>query len=115
VAIEKAWGFEGSGQREIKELCLDLGFDWLWASNKSTETVMRRPAEPKRRLFKLHGSTNWLRGGLCDRIYINPEVDIAIHAYDRKVTASNSCHCGHAKLEVQIVSPSFVERCARRI
>ena len=29
-------------------------------------------------------------------------------AYKRDVSDDNRCHCGHSKLEVQIVSPSFV-------
>lgn len=108
VAIEKAWGFDDDNQLAVKNLAIDFGFDWTWPSNSFPPTVIARPENPKRRLYKLHGSTNWLRCGLCDRMYINPEVGIAIYAYDRKARPNNACHCGHAKLEVQIVSPSFV-------
>jgi len=107
VAIEKAWGIDRCNEETISDLALDLGFDWFWPSDMY-ELIISRPVDPGRRLYKLHGSTNWLRCGLDDRIYINPKVDIAVYAYARKVLLSNKCHCGHAKLEVQIVSPSFV-------
>ena len=83
--------------------------DRTWPSAAYPPDVLVRPEKPKRRLYKLHGSTNWLRCGLCDRMYIDPSlVDIAIYAYDRETRQRNMCHCGHAKLEVQIVSPSFI-------
>ena len=110
VAIEKAWGFKRDDLHDVDDLSmsLDFGFDWIWPSHRYPETIIRRPATAQRRLYKLHGSTNWLRCGLCDRVYINPKVDIAVYAYDRETTPNNGCHCGHFKLEVQIVSPSFV-------
>ena len=110
VAIEKAWGFKREDMHDVDDLSLslDFGFDWIWPSHYYPETIIKRPATALRHLYKLHGSTNWLRCGLCDRVYINPKVDIAVYAYDRKATPNNGCHCGHYKLEVQIVSPSFV-------
>jgi hypothetical protein len=111
MAIEKAWGFKGADADDVpivENLSLDFGFDWLWPSNEDVPTIMYRPVAPQRRLFKLHGSTNWLRCGLCDRVYINPEIDIAVFAYDRTGSSDSKCHCGHPHLEVQIVSPSFV-------
>ncbi len=108
VAVEKAWGFDEDNKFLIEDLAPDFGFDWLWPTNSPNEQLMKRPAKPLHRLYKLHGSTNWLKCGLCDRMYINPLVDIAIYAYERQHTFSNKCHCGHGKLEVQIVSPSFV-------
>ena len=108
VAVEQAWGFKRSSMLHISSLGVDFGFDWTWPSSVKLK-VLTRPARPKRRLYKLHGSTNWLRCGLCDRMYIDPSlVDIAIFAYDREIRERNMCHCQHAKLEVQIVSPSFV-------
>lgn len=108
VAIERAWRFALDDMKLVDRLSIDFGFDWTWPSNSYPEKLIQRPVSPKRRLYKLHGSTNWLRCGLCDRVYINPEVDIAVYAYAREETANNGCHCGHSKLEVQIVSPSFV-------
>jgi hypothetical protein len=108
VAIEKTWGFDGRNRELIKGLALDFGFNWLWPSHKYPEEVMVRPDAPLRRLYKLHGSTNWLRCGLCDRVYVNSMADIAVYAYERKWSENNSCHCKHSRLEVQIVSPSFV-------
>jgi hypothetical protein len=110
LAIEKAWGFKRDDLHEVDDLSqsLDFGFDWLWPSHYYPERIIARPASPKRRLYKLHGSTNWLHCGLCDRMYINPKIDIAVYAYERESEPNNGCHCGHYKLEVQIVSPSFV-------
>ena len=109
VAIEQAWGFKRYSMPQVSSLGVDFGFDWTWPSAKYPPDVLTRPQEPKRRLYKLHGSTNWLRCGLCDRMYIDPSLtDIAIFAYDRVTRQRNMCHCGHAKLEVQIVSPSFI-------
>jgi NAD-dependent SIR2 family protein deacetylase len=108
IAMEQAWGFSEKDLTKMESLGIDFGFDWTWSSNDYPPKVLSRPPIPKGRLYKLHGSTNWLRCGLCDRIYINPEVDIAIYAYDRKENYRNMCHCRHVKLEVQIVSPSFV-------
>jgi len=108
VAIEKAWGFKRRSMARVdsRSRSLDFGFDWIWPSHWYPETIIPRPATPLRRLYKLHGSTNWLSCGLCDRVYINPKVDIAV--YERISTPNSSCHCGHGRLEVQIVSPSFV-------
>ena len=108
VAIEHAWGFNRQTLELLEDLSLDVGFDWTWPDDDDLETIISRPAAPRRRLYKLHGSTNWLRCGLCDRVYINPAVDIAVWAYERESYDANSCHCGHSKLEVQIVSPSFI-------
>jgi len=110
VAMEQAWHLDRGGYTRIRKQAVDFGFDWTWPSNNLNPEVMKRPATPKRRLYKLHGSTNWLRCGLCDRVYINPVDHIAVYAYDRKTVPDNTCHCGHAKLEVQIVSPSFVRQ-----
>lgn len=108
LAMEQVWGFWIDQRRVVEKLEVDLGFSWLWASNDDREMTVERPAKPKRRLYKLHGSTNWMRCGLCDRIYINPGVDIAIYSYQRKPSDNNRCHCGHSPLEAAIVSPSFV-------
>jgi hypothetical protein len=108
VAIEKAWKFEKDDWPQIEGLSLDFGFDWTKPSHRDPAEIMHRPLKPLRQLYKLHGSTNWLRCGLCDRVYINPEVAIAIWAYQRRTRLNNQCHCGHSRLEVQIVSPSFI-------
>jgi len=107
VAIEKAWRCQDYYETTIDDLGLDLGFPWAWPSNSYPVKIVSRPASPKKRLFKLHGSTNWLRCGLCDQVYVNLSVDIAAYAYKREEDLNSQCHCKQ-KLEVQIVSPSFV-------
>ena len=107
LAMETQWYHRDDGMTEKMAAELDFGFGWLRPTN-GDEEWFPRPLTPLRRLYKLHGSTNWLRCGLCDWLHVNPEVDIAVFAYQRKRDYRNECHCGHAKLEVQIVSPSFV-------
>lgn len=106
-AIEEAWDLEWRELSEIMGMSIDVGFEWTWPHNTPPE-VVPQPEAPQRRLYKLHGSTNWLRCGLCDRVYINHQVAIAMLAYKKEEILDNTCHCGHRKLEVQIVSPSFV-------
>lgn len=107
LAMEAQWYQRDDNAMEKMASELDFGFGWLRPTD-GKEQWFPRPITPLRRLYKLHGSTNWLRCSLCDRVYINPEVDIAVFAYERKADPRNSCHCGHSKLDVQIVSPSFV-------
>lgn len=86
---------------------IDFGFPWL----NSRVDEFRQYAQPKTPLlnvYKLHGSTNWLRCPLCDNIYINPQGSIWHQAYREKLDWNNRCHCSRTKLEAQIVSPSFV-------
>ncbi len=107
LAMETQWYDRDDALTQKMAAELDLGFGWLRPTN-GPEQWFQRPVAPLRRLYKLHGSTNWLRCGLCDRLYVNPQVDIAVFAYARKPDPNNSCHCGHSNLQVQIVSPSFV-------
>jgi NAD-dependent SIR2 family protein deacetylase len=88
----------------------DFGFTWRdpEPENETDEIFYPRPIRPRYHLYKLHGSLNWLRCSLCGHVYINPRGTIVHQAYRRQVDQHNTCHCGHARLEVQLVSPSFV-------
>lgn len=84
---------------------VDYGFRWLRADTEE-ETLVDRPSAPRISIFKLHGSTNWLRCPLCENLYVNPNGPIAWDAFT--VDADNKCHCSKTRLVPQIVSPSFV-------
>lgn len=82
----------------------DFGFGWR---DTVTGAVYKRPTNPSLRIFKLHGSLNWLRCDLCDHVYINTNGEIAPLGYE-EVSDGNTCHCNHAPLRSVIVAPSIV-------
>jgi len=85
---------------------IDFGFRWVHP-HQPEETFLPRPRRPGIALYKLHGSTNWLRCPLCENVYINPNGPIGWLGSSPKSVA-NLCHCSETQLEAQIVSPSFV-------
>ncbi len=89
---------------------VDFGFRWVSPDDGANgdEETYPRPTAPLVSLFKLHGSTNWLRCPLCENLYINPLGPIAWIAAEKTNNSSSQCHCSETRLEAQIVSPSFV-------
>jgi hypothetical protein len=83
----------------------DFGFSWR---DVGTGTIHARPERPTYRLYKLHGSLNWLRCDLCEHIYINPYSEIASLGFLSQIGGFNTCHCQHAPLRSVIVAPSLV-------
>jgi hypothetical protein len=64
-----------------------------------------RPARPRLRLLKLHGSLDWLRCPACEHLYIHPaRTVVRREAKGDGVT----CVCGYAPLRHVIVAPSMV-------
>jgi hypothetical protein len=86
---------------------IDFGFGWACRVRGRRPQLFSRPVKPRARLLKLHGSTNWLKCPLCDTVYIDPRGPNWHQAY-RHGNSTNRCHCSETRLEVQIVSPSFV-------
>jgi NAD-dependent SIR2 family protein deacetylase len=86
---------------------VDFGFRWI-RPTPGKQVSFSRPERPKIALYKLHGSTNWLRCPLCENLYINPAGPIAWIAMTKDKEGDNECHCSATRLEAQIVSPSFV-------
>ena len=91
----------------------DFGFGWLDAGTL-TRVVRSRPAEPRFRWFKLHGSLNWARCPACEHLYINPEGDIAHQTFRKTADVNNVCHCGRTtaieenqRLQLHLVAPSM--------
>ena len=86
----------------------DFGFAWRQVTQSFDDEIVRlRPPSPKFRLFKLHGSLNWVRCPMCELIYVNPVGDIAPVAFVPKRSTHNSCHCGYSPLRMHIVAPSY--------
>jgi hypothetical protein len=83
----------------------DFGFSWRPVLE---DTIYGRPVKPRLQFYKLHGSLNWLRCELCERIYINRSSTIAHQAFRDEVDKANSCWCGHGPLRTVIVAPSLV-------
>jgi hypothetical protein len=83
---------------------IDFGVSWR---DPDREKPYPRPPEPWLRFYKLHGSLNWLRCEMCEHMYLNYAFDIYRRVFDRKVSSKNSCHCGHGKLSLMLVTPSY--------
>lgn len=72
--------------------------------------LIPRNAEAQKRLYKLHGSLNWLTCPACENLYI-ARVDENLTEFVENpygVSALNDCHCGHAPMRPLIISPSYV-------
>jgi NAD-dependent SIR2 family protein deacetylase len=88
---------------------IDFGFNWCHPTSGTVfPRIVKRPSRPQASLFKLHGSTNWLKCPLCDNVYIDAKRPIWQQAYRITLDHRNQCHCSPTMLEAQIVSPSFV-------
>jgi NAD-dependent SIR2 family protein deacetylase len=89
------------------------------------DKIYSRPSNASYKIFKLHGSLNWLRCSVCDNLYLNPAGAVAYLSFllgedsernKRKFSwlrelekeGANQCHCGYRPLRHVIVAPSFV-------
>jgi hypothetical protein len=100
--------FDAISGRGNEDPCrlVDIGFE---RRDIGTGAIVPRPADPVGRLFKLHGSLNWLRCPLCGHTYVNTLGKVGALAYVGELDATNLCHCNPwARLRVPIVVPSFV-------
>jgi hypothetical protein len=87
---------------------VDLGFSWR---EPTVAGEIRHPPEnPAVRIFKLHGSLNWLKCHLCGYIYFNRLGSIYNQAFRKVLDFSNTCHCLHGPLRPVIVAPSMVRQ-----
>lgn len=83
----------------------DFGLEWRipWR-----DEINFRPQKASYRLYKLHGSLNWLHCPLCGHVYINTLGSIIHNAFQKKPKDEGTCHCGYWPLEPLIVAPSAV-------
>lgn len=103
VAVETPI-FERIGFQQVGS-AIDFGFDWR---NPFTDRFVARPETPNIRIFKLHGSFNWLRCDLCGQVYFNPREVIAYLSFNERQSWANTCVCGEWPLRHLIVAPSMV-------
>jgi hypothetical protein len=93
-------------RNEIRNHQVDYGIAYR---DVSYSQLIPPPADPVLRLYKLHGSLNWLRCDLCGQYYINPAGSIAARAFDGKVSSWNTCDCSEKlQLKTVLVPPSLV-------
>lgn len=83
---------------------IDFGFDWR---EPGTNALHLRPPNPLTSIYKLHGSSNWLKCDLCNHIYVNTYGNTYSLAYNKKTKKYNSCECGHGPMSALIVAPSL--------
>lgn len=83
----------------------DFGFTWR---DPDDGELVHPSSKPILRLYKLHGSLNWLGCSRCGNIYVNFARTLVTLA-DSKGQWS-TCHCGYGPLRAVLVAPSFVRR-----
>jgi hypothetical protein len=99
--------FDSVVQQPVHE-AVDLGFSWREPTVAGS--IHHPPEHPIVRIFKLHGSLNWLRCDLCGYIYFNSAGSIYHQAFRPTLDWSNTCHCLHGPLRPVIVAPSMVRQ-----
>ena len=100
------WNLLEYGEGNDAHNLIDYGFNWRDVAEDDGKVYLR-PAKPLFRVFKLHGSTDWLKCARCGFIYINPTVDIYDLAFSNERKNANMCHCGYWPLSPVLVTPSF--------
>ena len=90
--------------KETLSKAIDFGIKWR---HPVTNKIVLQPNKPKLGIYKLHGSTNWLKCNLCNHIYINTSGSISHQAFRKKIDGNNTFECGHAPLSSFIVAPSL--------
>ena len=87
----------------------DLGTPFRTRFGTSGNLVTRNTTARKR-LYKLHGSLNWLKCPACEHLYVAPVQECLSQFAEQTygILELNDCHCGHAPLRPLIVSPSYV-------
>jgi hypothetical protein len=83
----------------------DFGFTWR---DPDDGELVHPSANPKMRLYKLHGSLNWLNCPRCGNTYVNFMRTLVTLADSSGPWAT--CHCGFGPLRAVLVAPSFVRR-----
>jgi NAD-dependent SIR2 family protein deacetylase len=100
------WHLLEYGQGEEVSALIDYGFSWR--EPVDNDDVYLRPPGALFKVFKLHGSVDWLKCERCGHIYINPFTQIYQLAYWNEKNESNECHCGYWPLKPVIVTPSYI-------
>jgi hypothetical protein len=85
---------------------VDFGVSWYaFGSGRRQD----RPAHPRLRLLKLHGSLDWLHCPLCEHLYIHPARAVFRgRTRPGRTPRQGACVCGYGPLRHVIVAPSMV-------
>ena len=83
----------------------DFGFTWR---DPDDGALVHPCSAAKLRLYKLHGSLNWLGCNRCGNIYVNFARTLVTLADGRGDWSK--CHCGFQPLRAVLVAPSYVRR-----
>jgi NAD-dependent SIR2 family protein deacetylase len=97
--------FEELNDWSVDYLKTDFGFTW----RDPDDGALVQPANnPKIRLYKLHGSLNWLGCSRCGNIYVNfMRTLVTLADGDGEWS---TCHCGYKPLRGVLITPSLVRR-----
>src|SRR5205085_10329013 len=87
----------------IPDYKIDFGISWRYPFENVLYPI---PGTPVYSIYKLHGSTNWLRCNVCGHIYINTYTDI--YMLEEMEGKDSQCHCSPSRLRSHIVAPSLV-------
>jgi NAD-dependent SIR2 family protein deacetylase len=97
--------FQELGNWNVNYLRTDFGFTWR---DPDDGALVHPSPKAKLRLYKLHGSLNWLGCSRCGNIYVNFERTVVTLADG--TGEWSQCHCGFKPLRAVLVAPSFVRR-----
>jgi NAD-dependent SIR2 family protein deacetylase len=98
------WNLLTAAEAKSAHLRVDYGFNWRDVEGGE---IYLRPADPRFRFFKLHGSVDWLKCERCGFIYVNPTEDIYSLSFSNKKIDATKCHCDYWPLKPVLVTPSF--------
>ncbi|ULQ55463.1 hypothetical protein KJS94_12500 [Flavihumibacter rivuli] len=88
---------------------IDYGVSWRDPVDEK-DIIYNRPSKPLFKIFKLHGSTDWLKCKRCGFLYINPTVEIIDLIHQNRKTNINKCHCDYWPLHPVLVTMSYARR-----
>ncbi len=100
------WNLLNWGEAWDVDEIVDYGFSWRDPILK-TGQIHYRPVNSTYKIYKLHGSSDWLKCERCGYIYINPTMEMYQLAFVNYKTDANTCHCGYWPLKPVLVTPSF--------
>lgn len=108
-------------KKEENNGALDYG-TWVVSAKSDSESQLIPPLVALTRgmytikLFKIHGSLNWLRCPCCNRLFVNPEVKVGIREYKLDLRCrfceniySLTTNAYGINLEPQIIYPTFLK------
>jgi NAD-dependent SIR2 family protein deacetylase len=99
------WNILDEGEAQIAHELIDYGFNWR--DVEDGEIYYRLPDAPYK-IYKLHGSVDWLKCPRCGFIYINPTQNISSIPLVNKKNNATKCECEYWPLQPVLVTPSYI-------